>query len=162
VEILLSFVAFLGATPGQIFPSEPYPLLNLPGCSQRFGSAEEAADGTDARWSRDWLKINRQDVTDATVIPGLPPGCTLSFEFREGSCAGPKTTIGEKMRQLHAFVLDGKLYDGAWREVFFVKPAHLWCGAMLPNEVLQREYDEIRQLEKIGIVILMAPLSPVP
>jgi hypothetical protein len=39
VDILLSMLAFLGVTPGQVFLSEPLPLLSLPGCSQWLGSA---------------------------------------------------------------------------------------------------------------------------
>jgi hypothetical protein len=89
----------------------------------------------------------------------------LTYEFREGSWAGPKTTIGEKLRQLHAFVLDGKLYDGDWREVFFVHAPGMWSGTVVygsGGEIMAQVYARMEALRKGGTVILMAPLQPPP
>jgi hypothetical protein len=90
-------------------------------------------------------EVKPDDVVSAVLISTGPAGEVVK-----------KVTVQEKLRELDASCREGKLVDGASREIYFYRLTGCW-GMPPPDheEILQRQTEELETLRKQYTVIEM-------
>jgi hypothetical protein len=102
----------------------------------------------------------RQQEHGLDCLPaGVKPDDVVSAVLMSTGPAGEvvkKVTVQEKLRELNAGCRDGKLVDGAGREIYFYRLIGCW-GMPPPDyeEILQRQVEELEALRKQYTVIEM-------
>ncbi len=112
--------------------------LGLWSCSAQIRQQEHWLDCLPA-------DVNPADIVSAVLMSKGPAGEVVK-----------KVTVQEKLSELNASCRDGKLVDGAGREIYFYRLTGCW-GMPPPDheEILQRQAKELEALRKQYMVIEM-------